>query len=252
MPVAFLGHGSPMNAIEENQFTKGWRQIAENIPKPKAILSISAHWYTDGTRITAEDNPKTIYDFYGFPRELYNIQYDSKGSPELAARVKDLFGNATFDNSWGYDHGTWSILSVMYPKADIPVIQLSINANADASDHFYLAEKLKPLRDEGVLILGSGDVVHNLGRVNFDMHDGYDWAYVFDKYILEKVKTHAYEDIIDYRHFGKSAKLSVPTPEHFYPLLYVLGVSDNDDSVTVYNNYCVNGGLSMTSYVLGL
>lgn len=252
MPVAFIGHGSPMNAIEENQFSKGWRQIAEDMPKPEAILTISAHWYTNETKITAEDNPKMIYDFYGFPEELYNVKYNSKGSPELAARMKNLIENATLDTSWGYDHGTWSVLNVMYPKADIPVIQLSINANADASEHFHLAKKLKPLRDEGVLILGSGNVVHNLGRVDFGMPDGYEWANVFDRNIMEKVKAHTFEDILDYRHIDMSAKLAVPTPEHFYPLLYILGAAENEDSVTVYNNFCVNGGLSMTSYVLGL
>lgn len=252
LPVAFIGHGSPMNAIENNIFTKGWKQIAEDLPKPKAIVSVSAHWYTEGTKITAENNPRTIYDFYGFPKEIYNIEYPAKGNPELALKVKNLLGSAALDTSWGYDHGTWSILSIMYPDADIPVIQLSVDASADTSDHFYMAEKLKELRDEGVLFIGSGNVVHNLGRVNFDKQDGYDWAVEFDNYILEKVKKHAFEDIIDYRHFGRSANLAVPTPDHFLPLLYILGLSDKDESIKVYNNSCVNGGLSMTSYVIGL
>jgi len=252
MPVLFIGHGSPMNAIEENEYTRVWKKIAYEIPKPKAILSISAHWYTDGTRILDEINPKTTYDMYGFPRELYEIEYKSLGAPELAHYTKDLISDIVkVDNSWGYDHGTWSVLHVMYPKADIPVYQLSIDSTVDAGVHFDIGKEIKTLRENGVLILGSGNVVHNLAKVNFSMDVGYDWAIAFDNYIKNKVINKEYKDVIDYKKAGKSAELAFWTPEHFYPLLYVLGASEDQDKISVLNDSCTMGSMSMTCYLLG-
>lgn len=252
MPVVFIGHGSPMNAIEKNSFSDGWRNIAERIPKPKAILMISAHWYIDDIMVTTEESPGLINDFYGFPRELYVVDYSPKGSPECARRVGELLGNITFEPNRGLDHGAWSVLNVMYPDADIPVTQLSINSKIDISSHFYIAEKMKALRDEGVLIIGSGNVVHNLERLDYGNLKAFDWANEFDRYIKENVVAKRFEDILDYRNIGKCAKLSVPSPDHFIPLLYVLGVCDKTDSVEVFNNESIYGSLSMTSYALGL
>jgi len=252
MPVLFIGHGSPMNAIEENEFTQVWKKIAEKIPQPKAILSISAHWYTEGTRILDEINPKTTYDMYGFPKELYKIEYKSPGAPELAHFTKGLISkNVKTDNSWGYDHGTWSVLHVMYPKADIPVYQLSIDSSVNAEAHFNLGKELKLLREKGVLILGSGNVVHNLAKVNFSLKGGYDWAIDFDKYIKNKIVNKEYYDVINYSKAGKSAELAFWTPEHFYPLLHVLGASDNEDKIWVFNDSCTMGSISMSCYLLG-
>jgi len=251
MPVLFIGHGSPMNAIEENKFTQGWKKIADKIPKPEAILSISAHWYTDGTRILDEINPKMTYDMYGFPRELYEIEYKSPGAPEMAHFTADLLSkNVNVDNSWGYDHGTWSVLHVMYPKANIPVYQLSIDSTAKAEVHFNIGKEINALREKGVLILGSGNVVHNLAKVDFSMESGYDWAIDFDKYIKSKIVNKEYEDVINYRKAGKSAELAFWTPEHFYPLLYVLGASDDEDKISVFNDSCTMGSMSMTCYLL--
>lgn len=251
MPVLFMGHGSPMNAIEENEFTQTWKKIAVEIPKPEAILSISAHWYTEGTRILDETNPKMTYDMYGFPRELYEIEYKAPGAPKLAYLTKDLISSSVrIDNSWGYDHGTWSVLQVMYPKADIPVYQLSIDRTANAEVHYDIGKEIKSLREKGVLILGSGNVVHNLSKVNFSMKGGYDWAIDFDNYIKNKIVNKEYRNVINYSKAGKSAKLAFWTPEHFYPLLYVLGASDDEDKISVFNDKCIMGSMSMTCYLL--
>lgn len=252
MPIAFIGHGSPMNAIENNEFTTGWKIISEKLPRPEAILVISAHWVTEGTKVMHKDKPDKVYDFCGFPSELYELDYDLKGSSKLADRVAELFGSAEADYSHGFDHGTWTVISVMYPKADIPVVQLSINSQADITSHYYIAEKLKPLRDEGVLILGSGNIVHNSQRLYVEKSGGYDWACEFDKYIKNLILERKFEDVLEYRSTGKLAKLSVPTPEHFCPLLYVLGASDGRENIEVYNNKCICGSISMTSYVIGL
>lgn len=251
MPVLFVGHGSPMNALEDNEFTKNWVKIAQLFPRPKAILSISAHWYTDGTRITDDAFPRTVYDMYGFPEELYQIVYKAPGAPELAHLAKSLIHRETIiDNKWGFDHGTWSVLHKMYPEADIPVFQLSVDRNADARIHYEIGEELKNLREQGVLIFASGNVVHNLQMVNWNMEKGYPWAEEFDQYIKEKIFHKEYEDVIHYERAGKSSQLAIPTPDHFYPLLYVLGATDDSDQLTVFNESCVLGGLSMTSYIL--
>lgn len=250
MPLMFVGHGSPMNAVEVNEYTENWKKIALLIPRPKAILSISAHWYTDGTRITDADNPKTIYDMYGFPEELYKIEYKAPGAPDLAHFTKNLIHRkVTVDNSWGFDHGTWSILHRMYPEADIPLYQLSVDRNADAQTHYQMGKEIKALREKGVLIFASGNVVHNLRRVDWNMTGGYSWAEEFDQYIKEKIRHKEYEEVIHYEKAGISSQQAFPTPEHFFPLLYVLGAVGDEDQVTVFNEGCMMGSLSMTSYL---
>ncbi|MGI6162218.1 MAG: 4,5-DOPA dioxygenase extradiol [Christensenellales bacterium] len=253
MPVMFVGHGSPMNAIEDNIYTRGWKEMAKRVPKPKAIVSISAHWYTKGTKIMNEDNPKTIYDMYGFPRELYDIVYSPPGNPKLAACAKELITkDSVFDNSWGIDHGTWSVLVHMYPKRDIPLFQISIDAAAPPKAHYQIGKNLKVLRDEGVLLFGTGNIVHNLRLINWGMEDkGFDWAYDFDDYIKENIQKGNHENIINYQSLGETAKLAVPITDHFNPILYILGASEKDDEVSIYNNNCMMGSLSMTSYLFG-
>lgn len=251
MPVLFVGHGSPMNAIEDNKFTRGWEAIAEKIPTPKAILSVSAHWYVPGTAVLTEHNPRQIYDMYGFPQELYDLKYEASGSPEFAAKVLELLeGEAVADNSWGLDHGTWAVLCKMYPAAEIPIFQLSINSKKDAAYHFQLGRKLSALREQGVLIMGSGNVVHHLGRINWEMEEqGFPYAEEFDGYIKGCTLSKDYDGVIDYRR-SKAAAMAFPTPEHFYPLLYTLGASSDEDTAEVFNDSCVLGSLSMTSYLL--
>lgn len=253
MPVLFVGHGSPMNAIEDNQYTRGWKEIASKIPEPKAILSISAHWYTDGIKILDDKNPKMTYDMYGFPRELYEIRYNSPGAPELAHATRDILGqDVKIDNSWGYDHGTWSVLHVMYPEAKIPVYQLSIDRNKDAAGHFKLGQRISSLREKGVLIIGSGNVVHNLSEVNFSMEGGYRWAEEFDSFIKANILKRNFDRVIHYQQAGRSAELSFWTPDHFNPLMYILGASTDGDEITVFNDSCMMGALSMTSFLLGV
>lgn len=250
MPVLFIGHGSPMNAIEDNEYTKKWEAIAEKIPRPKAILAVSAHWYTDGGRINDEAHPRVIYDMYGFPEELYKLKYSSPGAPERAHETKKLIKkDIKIDNSWGIDHGTWSVLCRMYPEANIPVYQLSVDKNAPAEEHYRIGQEIKELRQNGVLILGSGNVVHNLGRVNWDNKGGYDWAEEFDGYVKDNLIKREIDEVIHYERAGTSARLAVPTPDHFYPLLYTLGAADGEDKLTVFNNSCVLGSLSMTCYM---
>jgi 4,5-DOPA dioxygenase extradiol len=251
MPVLFIGHGSPMNAIEDNEFTRNWISVGEKLPKPKAILSISAHWFTDGTRICDELHPKQIYDMYGFPRELYELNYAVSGSPELAhATIKLLRGAATIDNSWGVDHGTWSVLCRMFPEADIPVYQLSIDRNLDSEAHYKLGKELRSLREQGILILGSGNVVHNLSKINWELKGGYPWAEEFDDYIKKAVLDSDHQKVIHYETCGKASEIAFYTPEHFYPLLYALGAGGEDSRVEIYNDACMLGSLSMTSYLL--
>ena len=237
MPVLFVGHGSPMNAIEDNNYTKTWRSIAERIPKPEAILSVSAHWYTRGTKIMNEESPKTIYDMYGFPKELYEVSYNTAGSPSVAKASKELISRETkYDNSWGIDHGTWSVLAHMYPDRDIPVFQISIDADAPAEDHYKIGKELKALREQGVLIFGTGNIVHNLRLVDWNKAgEGFDWAYEFDEYIYENILNKNHDNILKFNKLGNIAKLAVPTPDHFYSLLYALGESGKDDKISVFN-----------------
>jgi 4,5-DOPA dioxygenase extradiol len=257
MPVLFLGHGSPMNAIEENQFVTGFREIAKTLPRPNAILCVSAHWFTQGTKVTAMEMPRTIHDFSGFPKELYEVQYPAKGNIALAKETKELL-SPTFvelDEKWGLDHGAWSVIKHLYPNADIPVVQLSIDYTKPAQVHFELAQKLNELRNKGILIIGSGNIVHNLGLVDFRNFDkdnyGFDWAIeareIINKYMLEG----NFQPIINYEKQSKAFQLAIPTPDHYLPLIYTLGLSQKGESLLLFNDKLVAGSLSMTSLKIG-
>ena len=250
MPVLFIGHGSPMNAVEDNDYSQTWKELGRNLPKPEAILSISAHWYTHGTRINDLENPRLIYDFYGFPKELYEIEYKAVGFTKGAHRTRELINrDVVIDNSWGIDHGTWSVLLRMYPKADIPVFQLSIDQTAPPEVHYNIGRAIRPLRKEGILIMSSGNVVHNLHRVNWDMDGGYPWALQFDEYIKSNIIKQRHQNVVDYHSGSDVADLAFRTSDHFFPLLYALGASHREDEITVFNNSCTLGSLSMTSYL---
>jgi 4,5-DOPA dioxygenase extradiol len=246
-PVLFIGHGSPMNAIEDNIFTKEWKNIASSIGKPKIILSISAHWVTKGTKIHSAASPRTIYDFYYFPKELYEITYSASGSEEYAKKTLELIPGAKLDQSWGLDHGTWSVLQVMYPDADLKVFQLSIDRSLSPSEYYDLGVKLKTLRKH-VLIMGTGNVVHNLRKADFAVEGCYNWAEKYDSFVHENVLARNHEAIINYDKIPES-QLAFPTTEHFNPLLYVLGATEETDTIEVYNKQCVFGSVSMTSYL---
>ncbi len=239
-----------MNAVEENRFVEEWKTLGNKIPRPTAILAVSAHWFTNGSRVTDAQAPRTVYDMYGFPDELYKIVYPAKGAPELAHLTQSMISRkVTIDNSWGHDHGTWSVLHRIYPDADIPVFQLSIDSRISPHEHYQIGRELSALQEQGVLIFGSGNVVHNLARVNWGMDGGYSWAEEFDAYIKEHVMARQNENVINYQQAGSSASISVPTLDHFAPLLYVLGASENAERVTVFNDACTLGSLSMTSYL---
>ncbi len=253
MPVLFLGHGSPMNAIEENQFVTGFRDIAKTLPTPNSILCISAHWYTNGTKITAMEMPKTIHDFGGFPKELFDVQYPAKGNPVLAKETKDILlpTMVELDEKWGLDHGAWSVIKHLYPNADIPVIQLSIDYTKPAQYHFELAQKLNALRNKGVLIIGSGNIVHNLGLVdwkNFDKDNfGHDWAIEARETINNYLIDRHYQPLINYDKQTKAIQLAIPSPDHYLPLIYTLGLQQKNENLTFFNDKLVAGSLSMTS-----
>jgi len=253
MPVLFLGHGSPMNAIEENQFTEGWKAISRTIPIPDAVLCISAHWATKGTFVTAMRKPKTIHDFGGFPRKLYDVQYPAPGSPELANEIKKIVINTSIglDEAWGLDHGCWSVMKHLFPSADITVIQLSLDYSKSPGDHYNLAKELKSLRKKEVLIIGSGNMVHNLGMVAWDKMDepeyGYDWAIEAGEKMKKYILSDDHNKLIDYKSQGREFILAVPTPEHFLPLLYVLALKEENEKVTIFNDKPVMGSLTMTS-----
>lgn len=249
MPLLFVGHGSPMNAIEKNAFTKTWVELAGKIPEPKAILSISAHWTTSGTRVSNSPNPRTIYDMFGFPKELYEVQYQPPGAPEIAANLMAAIPEVLIDNTWGIDHGTWSVLKHFYPKANVPVLQLSLDLKMTRQDHFDLGQKLQALREEKVLILGSGNIVHNLGLVRWDLEGGYAWADEFDGYMKDCILRRDFKGVIQYKNAGESAKSAFRSFEHFDPLLYILGASQAKDRITVFNDSRTLGSLSMTGYL---
>jgi len=250
MPALFVGHGSPMNAIEDNKYVQGWKEIAGLFDKPKAILVVSAHWVTQGTRINDAIKPKQIYDMFGFPEELYKLVYDVSGSPDFSAEtINHIKREVIVDNSWGMDHGAWSVLCKMYPDGDIPVFQLSIDNKASAEAHFQIGREISSLRDKGVLILGSGNVVHNLSRINWDIEGGYPWAEEFDNYIKSNIIDKKYANVINYKLVGQSSNLAFFTTEHFYPLLYVLGASYEDDTLSIFNQSCLMGSMSMTCYL---
>ena len=250
MPALFVGHGSPTNAIEDNEYTRGWEEIARTIPQPAAILSVSAHWFTPGSRIADTPKPETVYDMYGFPEELYRVTYNAPGAPEWAHLTKKLISrDVQIDNSWGIDHGTWSVLHKMYPAADIPVYQLSVDQNASAETHFQIGQEISTLREKGVLVFASGNVVHNLAKINWNMQGGHPWANEFDGYIKEKIINRQYPEVLNYQSAGKSAELAFYTTEHYYPLLYVLGASKPGDRLSIFNDSCTLGSLSMTCYL---
>jgi len=253
MPVLFLGHGSPMNAIEENEFVNGWRYIGSSIPKPKAILCISAHWETQGTFVSAKENPDTIHDFGGFPGVLYEVQYSAPGSPHLAREIKMMIktSETSLDMKRGLDHGAWAVIKHLYPDADVPVVQLSLDYNQSPQYHYNLSKELLPLRKKGILIIGSGNMIHNLGMVDWDKLNSDDYGFEWAQKAKEKMKNLIINDdhksLIEYELQGREFKLSVPTPEHFLPLLYVLALKAKDENITFFNDKIVGGSIAMTS-----
>lgn len=256
MPVLFLGHGSPMNAIEENEFVRGFRNIAQGIQTPTAIVVVSAHWETRGTQVTAMKNPPTIHDFGGFPKELFDVQYQAPGNPELASEIKNMTKNTdiALDEKWGLDHGAWSVIKHMYPEANIPVIQLSLDYYKKPQQHYELAKELNSLRNKGVLIVGSGNMVHNLRLVNWQKLDenvGYDWAIEADNTMKQLILDGNHQALINYSKLGRAFEMAIPTPEHYLPLLYVLALQENKDNVHLFNDKPVAGSLTMTSLKIG-
>ncbi len=255
MPAVFLGHGSPTNVLETNKYTEAWRALGRSItPKPRAILSVSAHWCANASAVLAMPRPKTIHDFFGFPQALYDVRYPAPGDPELAAAVRDLAAPVWVGldyDSWGLDHGTWAVLVHVFPDAEVPVIQLSIDASKPPSYHLDLGRRLGALRDQGVLVVGSGDIVHNLARASFQQPDGaYAWAKRFDADVQRYLLNGDDEALVDYtRH--PDGRLAVPTPDHYLPVLYVAGLRRNDDDFTVLVDGIVMGSISMTAFKLG-
>lgn len=255
MPTIFFGHGNPMNAISRNSYTDAWAAIGRSIPRPKAIVSISAHWYIPGVAVTAMERPRTIHDFGGFPSELFAVQYPAPGSAALSGRMIDLLGESVIagDHYWGLDHGTWSVLVHVFPDADIPVVQLSIDETKPASFHYELGKRLAPLRDEGVLVIGSGNLVHNLhtyawGKQNVQP---FDWALRFDEKARELIMSGNHEPLVQYESLGRDAMLSVPTPDHYLPLLYILALQHEAESITFPVEGFDGGSISMTSVQIG-
>lgn len=257
MPVLFIGHGSPMNGIEDNMFSRNWRDIAASIPVPKAVLVISAHWLTRGTKITAMDKPRTIHDFGGFPDQLYQVQYPAPGSPVIAMETAALFASTRveLDHDWGLDHGAWTVVRHMYPDASIPVLQFSIDATKGHRYHYELARELYELRRKGVLIIGSGNMVHNLRMVAWDKLSepsyAYDWATQMNSMFKELISKGSHDMLIDYQKLGSEAQLAIPTPDHYWPLLYTLGLQTKNDPVHFFNDVAVGGSLTMTSVRFG-
>jgi 4,5-DOPA dioxygenase extradiol len=253
MPVLFLGHGSPMNAIEENEFVSGFRRIGKEISKPAAILCISAHWETRGTYVTSMPNPRTIHDFGGFPKALFEVQYPAPGSPQLAKEVQSFVQSTQvgLDEQWGLDHGAWSVIKHMYPNADIPVIQMSLDLNKSPQYHYDLAQELKALRRKGVLIVGSGNMVHNLRMVAWNKMAeddyGFDWAREANEKMKEFIRSGDHNPLIQYKSNGKPFELAIPTPEHYLPLLYTLALQDKNEEAKIFNDKAVGGSLTMTS-----
>ncbi len=251
MPVLFVGHGNPMNAIEDNEFATGWRKAGNDLPHPQAILCISAHWETKGTFVTAMDKPRTIHDFGGFPPELYEVQYPAPGNPALAEQTKGIVKKAIveLDEKWGLDHGCWSVIRRMYPQADIPVIQLSLDYEKSPQWHYELAKELSALRKKGVVIIGSGNMVHNLHMINWEHPDSaYDWADEMNMKFKQYILSGEYKKLIDYPALGKEAMLSIPTPEHYLPMLYVLSLRNENENVAFFNDKTIMGSVSMTSF----
>ena len=256
MPLLFLGHGSPMNAIEENEFVAGFRNIAKEFEKPAAVLCISAHWETRGTFVTVAQKPRTIHDFGGFPKELFEVQYPAPGNPELAGEIKTGIKNIQIglDEKWGLDHGCWSVVKHLYPEADVPVLQMSLDYNLTPAGHYALAKELAWLRKKGILIVGSGNMVHNLGMVAWDKLDqagfGFDWAMEASEKMKSAIMNRDHQSLMKYKTLGKAVNLAVPTPEHFLPLLYVLALQEKNETTGFFNDKPVAGSLTMTSVMV--
>ena len=254
MPVLFVGHGSPMNAIETNEFSLEWQKLGKLLPKPNAILCISAHWETRGTFVTAMEKPQTIHDFGGFPQALFDVQYPAHGSPELAKETKDIVSKTDvgLDEKWGLDHGAWSVIKRFYPEADVPVIQMSLDYYQNPQYHYDLAKELASLRSKGVLIIGSGNMVHNLRAVDWGKpNQGFDWAEEANEKFKKLIVENDHQHLINYKKLGREVELSVPTPEHYLPLLYTLALKTENEDVSFFNDKSVMGSLSMTSVRIG-
>jgi len=252
MPVLFLGHGSPMNAIEENEFVTAFRNIGKSIPRPKAILCISAHWETKGSFVTAMQQPRTIHDFGGFPQALFDVQYPAPGSPELANECKSTVKKTILglDDKWGLDHGCWSVVKHLYPRADVPIVQLSLDYSQSPQYHYDLAKELSSLRSKGVLIIGSGNMVHNLGMLAWEkLNDtfGFDWAIEANEKMKKYMLANDHQSLINYSSQGKAFELAIPSPEHYLPLLYALALKEENEKLSFFNDKAVAGSLSMTS-----
>jgi 4,5-DOPA dioxygenase extradiol len=255
MPVIFFGHGSPMNTLVRNQYTEAWRALGAAVPKPKAILAISAHWFTRGTAVTAMAMPQTIHDFGGFPQALFDVQYPAPGDPGLAARVRDLLApvEVQLDQSWGLDHGTWSVLVHAFPDADIPVVQLSMDATKPARFHYELGKQLAPLRDQGVLIAGSGNVVHNLRLMQRgEGVPAFDWARRFNETVRAALASGKHPALIEFERMGEDARLSVPTPEHYLPLLYIAALQAEGETMAFIVDGYEGGSLGMLTTAAGM
>jgi 4,5-DOPA dioxygenase extradiol len=257
MPVLFIGHGSPMNGIEDNDFSRRWSSMANEIPVPAAVLVISAHWFSRGTKITAMDFPKTIHDFGGFPKALFDVQYPAPGNPGLALETASMIrsANVELDHDWGLDHGTWTVVRHMYPEAKIPVLQLSMDYTKGPQYHYDMAKEIYGLRKKGVLIIGSGNLVHNLGMIAWDKMDateyGYDWALALNDRFKQLITNGDHQPLIHYETLGKEGRLAIPTPEHYLPLLYTIGLKGNKDTTSFFNDKAVGGSLTMTSVKFG-
>jgi 4,5-DOPA dioxygenase extradiol len=257
IPALFIGHGSPMNALEENQFVTGFRNMAKTLPEIQAILVVSAHWLTKGTAVTAMQNPRTIHDFGGFPKALFEQQYPAPGSPILAKEIQDLLQPTAVhaDHEWGLDHGTWTVLKHLYPGAQIPVVQLSIDYQLSLAQHFELATLLQKLRKRGVLIIGSGNIVHNLRAVDFskinEVGYGFDWAHESRAFVNEKIQAHDFKALLQLENAPKALRMAVPTTDHYIPLLYSLGLAESNEEIQFFNDELLAGSLSMTSLRIG-
>ncbi|MDD5175599.1 MAG: 4,5-DOPA dioxygenase extradiol [Sterolibacterium sp.] len=254
LPALFIGHGSPMNTLEHNLYTRAWRSIGQALVRPKSILAISAHWYVPGLAVTAMETPQTIHDFGGFPQSLFEYQYPAPGSPALALRVQELLKplDVAMDHSWGLDHGTWSVLAHLFPQADIPVVQLSIDRTQPNSFQYELGQRLSPLRDEGVLIVGSGNVVHNLAAIKWDASAlPHDWARRFEQQVKDRLLRHDHAALIDYLQLDREARLAVPTPEHYLPLLAIIGTQYKEEALSFPVEGISMGSLSMLALSVG-
>jgi 4,5-DOPA dioxygenase extradiol len=252
MPLLFIGHGNPINAITQNEFTVEWNKIGKSLPGPNAVICISAHWETNGTFVTTMDKPRTIHEFYGFPAELFEVEYKAPGSPYLARETKKLIAKTSveLDNNWGLDHGCWSVVMHLFPEANIPVIELSLDYTKQPQWHYELGKELSFLRNKGILIIGSGNIVHNLRMISWQNKDGFDWALEADRKFKKLILNDEYTELIDYKNLGIEVQLAVPTPEHFLPLLYILGLKEKNESISFFNEKTELGSISMTSLMI--